>query len=68
MNEERYILARLIRELIKIEEETKREKSYRDSFHSEDIALIIAKIRADAVLGEEYDAAELPFQDEEEVD
>ena len=64
MNEERYILARLIRELIKIEEETKREKSYRDSFHSEDIALIIARIRADAVLGEETDEG-LPFVDEE---
>lgn len=64
MNEERYILARLIRELIRIEEETKREKSYRDSFHSEDIALIIAKIRADAVLGEETDEG-LPFVDEE---
>lgn len=64
MNEERYILARLIRELIKIEEETKKANYYRDSFHSEDIALIIAKIRADAVLGEETDEG-LPFNDKE---
>lgn len=53
MNEEKYILARLIRELIRIEQQTKREKDYRDSFHSEDICLIIEQIRADAVLGEE---------------
>lgn len=52
MNEERYILARLIRELIRLEEESEKEKNYRTSFHSEEICLIIEKIRADAILGE----------------
>lgn len=52
MNEEKYILARLVRELIRIERETVEAKDYRQSFHSEDICLIIEQIRADAVLGE----------------
>lgn len=62
MNEERYILARLIRELIRIERETDKAKGYRQSFHSEEICLIIEQIRADAVLGEPEQS--LPWDEE----
>lgn len=58
MNEERYILAELKRWLVNTKE----------YFGSGDVLRKIAEIEADAVLGEEYtDAAELPFQDEEEA-
>ncbi len=65
MNDERYILARLVRELIRIEEESRTKQDYRSSFHSEDICLIIEKIRADAVLGEEVVDEDLPFNNME---
>lgn len=64
MNEEKYILARLIRELVRIEMETDKEKGYRRSFHSEEICLIIEQIRADAVLGEPEQS--LPWDEEVE--
>lgn len=57
MNEEKYILAELKRWLVNTKE----------YFGSGDVLRKIAEIEADAVLGEEYDAAELPFQDEEEA-
>ena len=59
MNEERYILAELKRWLVNTKE----------YFGSSDVLRKIAEIEANAILGEEFatDAAELPFQDEEEV-
>ena len=59
MNEERYILAELKRWLVNTKE----------YFGSSDVLRNIAEIEANAILGEEFatDAAELPFQDEEEV-
>lgn len=60
MNEEKYILAELKRWLAKT----------KDYLGTGDVLRKIAEIEADAILGEEYesDAAELPFQDEEEVE
>lgn len=54
MNEERYILAELKRWLVNTKE----------YMSAKEVLCQIAKIEADAVLGEEADM-ELPFQDEE---
>lgn len=58
MNEERYILARLIRELMDQDEKSKKERGYGESWNLSEICTIIEQIRADAVLGEEDDEKE----------
>ncbi len=52
MNEERYILARFIRELIAQNDKTRKEKGYSESWTLTEICQIIEQIRVDAVLGE----------------
>ncbi len=53
MNEERYILARLIRELMSQDEKSKRERGYGESWDIREICTIIEQIRSNAVLGGE---------------
>lgn len=52
MNEERYILARFIRELMAQDDKSKRENRYGESWNLREICTIIEQIRAEAVLGE----------------
>ena len=52
MNEERYILARFIRELMAQDDKSKRENGYSESWNLREICTIIEQIRAEAVLGE----------------
>lgn len=52
MNEERYILARFIRELMAQNDKTRKEKGYSESWTLTEICQIIELIRVDAVLGE----------------
>lgn len=52
MNEERYILARFIRELMAQDDKSRRENRYGESWNLHDICTIIEQIRAEAVLGE----------------
>lgn len=59
MNEERYILAQLKRFLL-----TNKSERGSNLYYNYEILQIIARLEADAVLGEEIEA-ELPFQDEE---
>lgn len=58
MNEERYILARFIRELMTQDEKSKKERGYGESWNLSEICTIIEQIRADAVLGEEDEEKE----------
>lgn len=51
MNEERYILARLIRELMAQDDKSKKENKYGESWNLREICTIIEQIRAEAVLG-----------------
>jgi len=55
MNEERYILARFIRELMAQDDKAREEKSYGESWNLKEICQIIEQIRADAVLGEDVE-------------
>lgn len=51
MNEERYILARFICELMAQDDKSKRENRYSESWNLREICTIIEQIRAEAVLG-----------------
>ena len=55
MNEERYILARFIRELMTQNDKTRKEKGYSESWTLTEICQIIEQIRVDAVLGEDVE-------------
>lgn len=52
MNEERYILARFIRELMAQDDKNREKNGYGLSWNLREICTIIEQIRADAVLGE----------------
>lgn len=65
MNEERYILARFIRELKAQNDKSKEERGYGISWHFSEICAIIEQIRADAVLGEPTEK-DLPWAESEE--
>lgn len=51
MNEERYILARFVRELMAQDDKSKKENKYGESWNLREICTIIEQIRAEAVLG-----------------
>ena len=51
MNEERYVLARLIRELMAQDDKNKKERDYGCTWNLREICTIIEQIRAEAVLG-----------------
>jgi hypothetical protein len=65
MNEERYILARFVRELMAQDDKARRERGYSDSWNLSEICTIIEQIRADAVLGEPTEK-DLPWAESEE--
>lgn len=53
MNEERWILARLVRRLKQESEEYEKTSGYNYSWHYEEICSIIEELRAEATLGDE---------------
>lgn len=52
MNEERYILAQLIRRMTAEDRKELEKNGWHQTWHLSDICLMIEQIRADAVLGE----------------
>lgn len=65
MNEERYILARFVRELMAQDDKSRKEDKYGASWNLREICTIIEQIRADAVLGEPTEK-DLPWAESEE--
>lgn len=53
MNEEKWVLAMLIRRLLY--EEARKEGGYKPVYYADDICKIIEELRAEAVLGEPED-------------